>query len=433
MNRKIALLGAVLGIGVSMLLSGISLAQPGATPTAAGQAGGVNAASAQGAPAAGPSVAESVRISLDKTSLQNHGALNLSGKAVAGKPVYVEVWSDRTVRADRFDTKVDPKTGKIPYILYMTQQMPAYYKVLVPEDRKDVVKAAKAQGKNWSFSKALKDCGATEAFKAPAAIHIDRYHVSLLGSVVGSRGTELPAMNAKENVKRAMQLAKARFMKPDALILPVVAAKPDGSFTAKIAVPEGSPSGMFHVRVVAGGSGVASETLSFENHVAFPYVYLTNAGTSMNLLWPFLLSFVVCTFGVLMGAGGGFILNPLLVLIWPLPATIVAGTVMPTVLFSQASGIFNYSKIKFISWKLGIAIGVAMLIGGFIGPQLTELITVSQFKFVFGIILIFLAALMAWQTTPGYVARNKKEKAILDQFQKKAKEAAARRAQVGVA
>ena len=109
---------------------------------------------------------------------------------------------------------------------------------------------------------------------------------------------------------------------------------------------------------------------------------------------------------------------------------VVAGTVMPTVLFSQASGIYNYSKIKFISWKLGISIGIAMLFGGFIGPQLTELITVSQFKFVFGIILIFLAGLMAWQTTPGYVARNKKEKAILHQFQKKAKEAAAERAQV---
>ena len=169
-------------------------------------------------------------------------------------------------------------------------------------------------------------------------------------------------------------------------------------------------------------------SINVRNHIAFPYVYLNVAGTSMDLFWPFLLSFVVCTFGVLMGAGGGFILNPLLVLIWPLPATVVAGTVMPTVLFSQATGIYNYSKIKFISWKLGIAIGLAMLLGGFIGPELTELITLSQFKFVFGIILILLAGLMAWQTTPGYVARNKKEKAILDQFQKKAREAAAKRA-----
>jgi uncharacterized membrane protein YfcA len=97
---------------------------------------------------------------------------------------------------------------------------------------------------------------------------------------------------------------------------------------------------------------------------------------------------------------------------------------MPTVLFSQGSGIYNYSKIKFISWKLGATIGCAMLAGGFIGPKLTEMITLDQYKFVFGWILIILAALMFWQTTPGYISKNKKEQAILKEFQKRAKEAA---------
>jgi uncharacterized membrane protein YfcA len=151
---------------------------------------------------------------------------------------------------------------------------------------------------------------------------------------------------------------------------------------------------------------------------------MSNAGTSINLLGPFLLTLAIAIFGVLMGAGGGFILNPLLVSIWPLPHTVVAGTVMPTVLFSQASGIVNYSRIKFISWKLGIAIGLAMLAGGFIGPKLTELITLEQYKFVFGWILVILAALMFWQTTPGYLDKNKKEQAILKEFKKRAEEAA---------
>ncbi|MDR3569248.1 MAG: sulfite exporter TauE/SafE family protein [Syntrophobacteraceae bacterium] len=420
MNRKIALFGAALGIGASMLFSAIAFAEPSAAPSPAALPG---AAAATAAPAAGQ-----VQISLDKTSLQNYGEVTVSGKAMAGAPVFVEVWSGRTVHADLFDTKKDKKTGIAPYILYQTEQMPAYYKVLVPADKKAVLETAKAEGKKWKFSETLKKCGALEAFNAPGTIPIQRYRVSLLGSVIGSRGTELAAMDAKENINRAMKLAKTRFRNPGALLAPVVMTRPDGSFTAKISVPSGAPDGTFHVRAFSGQGGF-SRTLSFENHVGFPYVYLSNAGTSMNLLWPFLLSFAVCTFGVLMGAGGGFILNPLLVLIWPLPAAVVAGTVMPTVLFSQASGIFNYSKIKFISWKLGIAIGLAMLLGGFIGPELTELITLSQFKFIFGIILIFLACLMAWQTTPGYVAKNKKEKAILDQFQKKAKEAAAKKAQ----
>ena len=117
-------------------------------------------------------------------------------------------------------------------------------------------------------------------------------------------------------------------------------------------------------------------------------------------------------------------MNPLLVSIWPFPHTVVAGTVMPTVLFSQGSGIYNYSRIKFISWKLGVAIGLAMVAGGFIGPKLTEMITLDQFKFVFGWILLILAGLMFWQTTPGYLAKNKKEQEILKQFKKQAEEAA---------
>ena len=111
-----------------------------------------------------------------------------------------------------------------------------------------------------------------------------------------------------------------------------------------------------------------------------------------------------------MGAGGGFILNPFLVLLWPLPHNVVAGTVMPTVLFSQASGIYNYSKIKFINWKVGVIVGLAMLAGGFIGPKLTELITLDQFKFVFGWILLVLAALLIWQTTPGYCPKTKRSR-----------------------
>ena len=97
-------------------------------------------------------------------------------------------------------------------------------------------------------------------------------------------------------------------------------------------------------------------------------------------------------------------------------------------LFSQASGVVNYTLIKFISWKVGVTLGCAMLAGGFIGPILTQMVTVDQFKFVFGWILFVLAALMFWQTTPGYMAKNKKEQAILKEFQKRAQEAAAAKA-----
>ena len=38
------------------------------------------------------------------------------------------------VRANRFDADPDKDTGKRPYIFYMTTEMPAYYKIFVPND-----------------------------------------------------------------------------------------------------------------------------------------------------------------------------------------------------------------------------------------------------------------------------------------------------------
>ena len=41
--------------------------------------------------------------------------------------------------------------------------------------------------------------------------------------------------------------------------------------------------------------------------------------------------------------------------------------------------------------------------------------------------ILMLAALMLWQTTPGYLAKNKKEQAILKEYKKRAQEAATKK------
>ena len=364
-------------------------------------------------------------ISIDKTELNNGGVIKVSGQAPAGKPVYLEVWAvDHSVRANRFDSEKDKESGKRPYIFYTTSEMPAYYKTFVPKDLQPKIDAAKKQGKKWSYSALLKDLGADMAYSVPAKAKIDSYQSTLMASVIGSRGDLLPAMDEKETKKRSMQLVKARFQSIDKVAAALVDIKPDGSYTADIKIRDGLAPGKYKIVAVVDKK-VKSEAATFENKIAFPTVYLKNAGTSMNLIYPFVLTLVVAIFGVLMGAGGGFIMNPLLLAIFPaLPHTIVAGTVTPTVLFSQGSGIYNYSKINFISWKLGSGIGCAMLLGAFIGPKLTEMITLDQFKFAFGWILLILAALMLWQTTPGYLAKNKKEQSILKEFKKRAEETA---------
>ena len=363
-------------------------------------------------------------VQIDKTSLENGGEIIVTGQAPAGKPVFLEVWAaDKTVRANRFDNKKDAKTGKIPYVFYLTYDMPAYYKIFVPKTEQPQLDAIKNDGDGWSYSKALETLGAGAAYSVPAKMSIERYKATIMASIIGSRGTQMPAMDAKDNKKSSMQLVKSRFKSADKVLGADIEVNPDGTYRAAIKIRTGLAPGKYKIMAVVD-KDLRSDPAEFENKINFPLVYLSVAGTSQNIFWPFLLTLAVAIFGVLMGAGGGFILNPLLVSLFPLPHTVVAGTVMPTVLFSQASGIYNYSKIKFINWKLGCTIGASMLLGGFIGPKLTELITLDQFKFAFGWILLVLAALMLWQTTPGYLAKNKKEQAILKEFKKRAEKTA---------
>ncbi|MBI4805326.1 MAG: sulfite exporter TauE/SafE family protein [Desulfovibrio sp.] len=386
-----------------------------------GQAQDQKPAPAQAAPAA--DAAGGLSLSVDKASLSNGGEVTVSGKTQPGKPVYIEVANESKVRAVFFDDRPD-KEGKRPYKLYLTQDLPAFYQIYTPTSTKEVFEKFKAQGRKFPYSDALKELGADVAYSVPAKIAIDAYQTSFMASILGSRGDKLATLDPQENKRRSMQLVKARFRTPGKLLSPTVQVQPDGSYTCKVKIPDGSAPGKYTITAFSD-KDLKSKPVVVDNAISFPVMYMSGAGTSLNVFWPFLLTLGIGIFGVLMGAGGGFLLNPILLSIWPaLPHTIVAGTVTPTVLFSQMSGVYNYTKIKFISWKLGIIMGLAMAAGGFIGPKLTELITLDQFKFVFGIILLILAALMLWQTTPGYLERNKKEQAILKEFKKRAEESA---------
>jgi len=357
---------------------------------------------------------------IDKQQYHAEDTVKISGIAAAGKPVFIEVASRKTVAVRRLDSKPDKETGKIPWIFYESEDIPAFYATLTPRDTKEKIDAFKTQKEDWSYSGALKYLGIDAAWLRPAAAKIERRKTSIIAVITGSRGTLMETMDGKGNLKATLPLYKTRFRSPDALLKPIVDVKPDGTFEAALKLPKGIADGSYTVTAFQDKDHTAGASLS----IALPAGtwYFERAGMAANIFGPFFLALVVTMLGVLMGAGGGFILNPLLINIYGLPHTIVAGTVLPTVLFSQGSGIYNYSKINFISWKLGLVMGVAMLAGGFIGPVLTQLISLSQYKSWFGIVLLILAGLMFWQTLPAQVARNKQEQEIVKHLKKLAEQ-----------
>lgn len=381
-----------------------------------------------------------VEIKLDKEVYRGGDTINISGKVPPGMKVnFIEITSvDSKVQVSRLDRK--------DYKFYLSKEVPAFYRILINEDYvakidkngtieekpvKEIYAKYKAD-KKWKIGEFLKESNADIAFITPPKIvsEVKVWKTTVARAIIGSRGEPLPSLTDKKEIKREVaRLIQARMRRlGEIFTLTKIDTKEDGTFEAKVMLPDNVPPRGYTVVAVVS-KDVKSEPAKFSCEVSFPKLYFPVAGTSTNFLGPLVLALAICTFGVLMGAGGGFILNPMLILIYHIPHGVVAGSVMPSVLFSQASGIYNYSKIGFINWKLGITVGIFMAIGGFFGPLLNQFITLDEYKFVFGIVLLILAALMFWQTTPGYIEKSKKEKKILEEFKKRAAAAKAAKEQ----
>ncbi len=108
-----------------------------------------------------------------------------------------------------------------------------------------------------------------------------------------------------------------------------------------------------------------------------------------QFLWLLPLGFIVGMFGTLIGAGGGFILVPVLLLLYPdkSPETITSIS-LAVVFFNALSGSFAYSRMKRIDYKSGLIFAIATIPGSVLGAYTTSLIPRTIFDAVFGVLLI---------------------------------------------
>ena len=116
----------------------------------------------------------------------------------------------------------------------------------------------------------------------------------------------------------------------------------------------------------------------------------------LDILWLVPLGFVAGGYGTLIGAGGGFILAPSLLLIYPgeAPETLTVIS-LSVVFFNSLSGMLAYLRSGRIDFKAGLIFGLATMPGAVVGALTTAAISRARFNLAFGILLIAVAAFLA--------------------------------------
>ena len=113
----------------------------------------------------------------------------------------------------------------------------------------------------------------------------------------------------------------------------------------------------------------------------------------MNSLFLLVLAgFVIGGFGTLIGAGGGFVLVPLLILTEKsMSPQIITAISIAVVAANAVSGSFAYARAGRIDFKAGVLFGLCTIPGSIGGVFLTKVIPIHTFNIVFGIFLIIVA------------------------------------------
>lgn len=111
-----------------------------------------------------------------------------------------------------------------------------------------------------------------------------------------------------------------------------------------------------------------------------------------NFFLLIIVGFVIGSLGTLIGAGGGFILVPLLILTHPnMPPDIITAISIAVVAVNAISGSVAYSRSKRIDYKAGVLFALFTIPGSIAGVFLVKYIPIHVFNILFGILLIALA------------------------------------------
>jgi uncharacterized membrane protein YfcA len=117
--------------------------------------------------------------------------------------------------------------------------------------------------------------------------------------------------------------------------------------------------------------------------------------TALQYIGLIALGFGVSCYGTLIGAGGGFVLMPVLLLLYPHEkAHELTAISLAVVLLNTLSGTAAYARMKRIEYKSGLLFAAATLPGATAGVLTTAAISRGFFEGIFSVFLIGLALFM---------------------------------------
>jgi uncharacterized membrane protein YfcA len=127
------------------------------------------------------------------------------------------------------------------------------------------------------------------------------------------------------------------------------------------------------------------------------------------------IGFAVGAFGTVVGAGGGFILTPILLLLYPHEsAQTLTAISLTAVFFNAASGSVAYARQRRIDFRSGIVFALATVPGAIGGALLVGTVSRRVFDVIMGVVLAALAAwLIAGERRQARTARGRLERRTL--------------------
>lgn len=121
-----------------------------------------------------------------------------------------------------------------------------------------------------------------------------------------------------------------------------------------------------------------------------------------------LIGLISGAYGIMVGAGGGFIFVPALLILLHLSPEVAAGTGLIVVFVSTVSGLPGYVRQKRIDYKMGIIMSIGAVPGTIAGIWLAQISSSELFSRVFAALLLALGIFLIVKKTPG--AKSKRQK-----------------------